>query len=408
MNNNTTSSVVIGLCGESPDLVVDKVSDHKKYTSISPLSIMRATLGRAQHDSQATKLRLHFRAKQLAYLASQNGDHLQHHNQNSYHPASEGGAPPPQHHIHHPRDHTAAELMNAGLDANERAPVFNYSTWNHDPVFGFETMISGKDVQSNAIHYWAQLWLASAAYLAVIYGIKSAMATRNPFSLRVPLIVWNWALALFSLCGVLRMLPELVFALSNYGKYHSVCVASYAELNKVCVFWAWLFGLSKLVEFGDTVFIVLRKQPLIFLHWYHHITVLLYTFYSFTELTASGRWFITFNYLVHTVMYGYYALKAMRFRVPKSVAMSITILQVLQMIVGIYVNASAYAFKRQGMPCSVSYDNMNASFAMYSSYFLLFLNFFYRAYLCKGNKDKWASRNNATESKAITSSKKVD
>lgn len=39
--------------------------------------------------------------------------------------------------------------------------------------------------------------------------------------------------------------------------------------------WTWLFCLSKLAELGDTIFIVLRKRPLIFLHWYSHLKVLL-------------------------------------------------------------------------------------------------------------------------------------
>lgn len=43
---------------------------------------------------------------------------------------------------------------------------------------------------------------------------------------------------------------------------------SYIEQDRVCGFWTWLFVLSKLPELGDTIFIVLRKQPLIFLHWY--------------------------------------------------------------------------------------------------------------------------------------------
>lgn len=34
------------------------------------------------------------------------------------------------------------------------------------------------------------------------------------------------------------------------------------------------------MELGDTLFIVLRKRPLIFLHYYHHVAVLIYTVHS--------------------------------------------------------------------------------------------------------------------------------
>lgn len=39
------------------------------------------------------------------------------------------------------------------------------------------------------------------------------------------------------------------------------------DVSPASAFWAWAFVLSKLVELGDTAFIILRKQPLIFLHW---------------------------------------------------------------------------------------------------------------------------------------------
>jgi hypothetical protein len=41
----------------------------------------------------------------------------------------------------------------------------------------------------------------------------------------------------------------------------------------------WLFIISKVPETIDTLFIVLRRQQLIFLHWFHHASVLVYCFY---------------------------------------------------------------------------------------------------------------------------------
>lgn len=51
----------------------------------------------------------------------------------------------------------------------------------------------------------------------------------------------------------------------------------------------WAFCFSKLPELVDTVFIVLRKQPLIFLHWYHHASVLIYCWFSYQDYSSTGR-----------------------------------------------------------------------------------------------------------------------
>lgn len=45
-------------------------------------------------------------------------------------------------------------------------------------------------------------------------------------------------------------------------------------------FWACMFAFSKIAELGDTLFLVLRKRPVIFLHWYHHAVVLIYCWHS--------------------------------------------------------------------------------------------------------------------------------
>lgn len=56
----------------------------------------------------------------------------------------------------------------------------------------------------------------------------------------------------------------------------AVCIYFSFGVDQVAAFWATMFVLSKVPELGDTVFIILRKQPLIFLHYYHHATVLVY------------------------------------------------------------------------------------------------------------------------------------
>ena len=42
----------------------------------------------------------------------------------------------------------------------------------------------------------------------------------------------------------------------------------------------------------------------IFLHWFHHVTVLLYCWHAYTATpAATGLWFAAMNYTVHSVMY---------------------------------------------------------------------------------------------------------
>lgn len=230
-------------------------------------------------------------------------------------------------------------------------------------------------------------WMAKyfmLAYLGGIFTLKKYMENRPRYDLRVALVLWNLGLASLSIWGSIRASQELFQLINNYGLKFSICFAGKAFLdNRVGGFWNWMFTLSKVPELGDTVFIVLRKQPLIFLHWYHHVTVLLYAWYSYSDYIATARWFVCMNYLVHSVMYSYYALKALKFKVSRYVAMFITTAQLAQMVMGAAVNIWAYQVKQAGNECHVSYENIKISLIMYTSYFVLFAHFFRRAYMKK-------------------------
>ena len=93
------------------------------------------------------------------------------------------------------------------------------------------------------------------------------------------------------------------------------------------------------------------------------------------------------NYIVHSIMYSYYALKALKFKVSKYVSMFITTAQLAQMVMGAVVNIWAYQVKQAGNECHVSYENIKISLIMYTSYFVLFAHFFRRAYMKKPSTD---------------------
>ena len=69
-----------------------------------------------------------------------------------------------------------------------------------------------------------------------------------------------------------------------------------------CGLWTMLFIYSKVPELFDTVFVVLRKKPLIFLHWYHHVSVLLFCWNSYSSRSSAGLFFVVMNYGVHAIM----------------------------------------------------------------------------------------------------------
>lgn len=87
------------------------------------------------------------------------------------------------------------------------------------------------------------------------------------------------------------------------------------------------------------------------------------------------------NYFVHSIMYGYYAARAMGYRPPKGIAMLITTCQICQMVIGCTVNIWAAQYVADRQPCHVSSTNIKLSIAMYFSYFILFARFFYKAYM---------------------------
>lgn len=220
--------------------------------------------------------------------------------------------------------------------------------------------------------------LINLVYIASVFGLRHVMQSRDPFSLKRLLVIWNIALAVFSIVGTLRVVPFVLSFLLKHGFHESCCVEP--VVNGVYGCWCWLFILSKVPELGDTVFVVLRKQKLIFLHWFHHSSVLLFVWISNSDDFSIGGYFIAMNFMIHSLMYTYFAMKALGVRMPRVFAMVITLSQVVQMIFGLFLTIYAVNEKRNGRPCATSDLTSNVSLVLYGTYLILFLNFFVRSY----------------------------
>ena len=240
-----------------------------------------------------------------------------------------------------------------------------------------------------AIGYWTLSIPISVAYVLLVYAGRKWMESRPSYNLRRALFLWNLGLALFSMFGALQFVPNLVHSVYDRGFKQAVCKTDTLTNPHISI-WGFLFVLSKFIELGDTIFIVLRKTPLQFLHWYHHMTVVIYSSMgsSSRKTIALGHWFGSMNYSVHTIMYTYYALRVVGVKVPSQVAKIVTILQLSQMFVGVLVNITAYRSYMNNEDCDFDINTFSFGVVIYSSYAVLFMIFFYKRYIKMKNKEE--------------------
>ena len=90
----------------------------------------------------------------------------------------------------------------------------------------------GNELQEATNKYWHYSLYLSVVYIIVIFGTKYLMSFREKgFELRRYLAIWNCFLSVFSICGVIRCLPEFLHILYYKGFTASFCDASYYEVS---------------------------------------------------------------------------------------------------------------------------------------------------------------------------------
>jgi len=231
--------------------------------------------------------------------------------------------------------------------------------------------------------------LAVTLYFFAIFGGRAYFRDKPAWNFRTTLAAWNFFLSAFSFIGVFRMWPQMMHNFYYYSLRDNLCESPYSLLGEGSAgLWCSFFVLSKFAELFDTFFIVVHKKPLLFLHWYHHITVLLNCWHTWRMETPTGLIFCCVNFAVHTVMYFYYFLMAVKLKPKWYKPVVITVAQILQMVVGVAVCVRALFYLMVDSDCKADTSNIILTLGMYASYLALFLKFFFDRYVFKTTRLK--------------------
>lgn len=237
--------------------------------------------------------------------------------------------------------------------------------------------------------------VCAVLYIAFTFGGPVFMRRFPPLRLRHSMALWNFLLSALSTFGFAVSFPFVMRGFYDKGFHHMICsddmmfgghdpnsgAACYGMMGAVMTG----FMLSKFPEMFDTFFLVARKKDVIFLHWWHHLTVMITSWYAYVSANPSSVIFATVNYGIHSVMYLYYGL-CVYTRYLGFMRQPITTLQLSQMAIGMFITTMTGVYHWTGPPgnCSPTYINSYFylfHFGMYGSYFVLFLKFYIDNYV---------------------------
>ncbi|XGW31217.1 hypothetical protein V3C99_009852, partial [Haemonchus contortus] len=227
------------------------------------------------------------------------------------------------------------------------------------------------------------------AYIITIFSIKYYMKDRKAYDLQLPLNIWNGILAVFSALGFLYTFPTFLNVIYNKGISYTYTHISEVYTDKTSGYWVLLWVLSKIPELVDTIFIVLRKRPLMFMHWYHHALTGYYAIVNYHEDNAHMFWVVWMNYAIHAAMYSYYLLRSLRIQVPAQIAQIITTSQMIQFIVAIaaQLHVGYLAVTSSGKTSyAVTFRGWAIGVFMLVTYLMLWIRFYNISYYSKGGK----------------------
>ena len=248
---------------------------------------------------------------------------------------------------------------------------------NYSFIFHFEKSLTTSGVSQYFNDHITDVFIYSTCYVCGIFTLKSFMRTRERCDLQYVLTVWNISLAFFSMFAFIRTAPEVISGIQTLGLSMNLLCSTEFLSGHVPEFWISMYSISKLIELGDTLFIILRKRKLLFLHWYHHVTMVLSSWCFFDDTFGMRGFIVVATYGLHGIMYTYFALETLRIHIPFAVRIGLTSLQIVMMITGFTVALLSFVAPMAVPGCLINTFASGFIMVQALSYSVLFLDLFF-------------------------------
>eukprot|EP00188_Purpureofilum_apyrenoidigerum_P001534 Plantae.Rhodophyta-Purpureofilum_apyrenoidigerum.ctg18542.p1 GENE.Plantae.Rhodophyta-Purpureofilum_apyrenoidigerum.ctg18542~~Plantae.Rhodophyta-Purpureofilum_apyrenoidigerum.ctg18542.p1 ORF type:complete len:275 (-),score=36.61 Plantae.Rhodophyta-Purpureofilum_apyrenoidigerum.ctg18542:251-1075(-) len=225
------------------------------------------------------------------------------------------------------------------------------------------------------------------SYFLLIYFLQVWMASKpKPYEFKYVLVAHNAFLCIASSLLFLWLGAVLILKAFNVkGDIDwMICSAEMHDDGRLHLIY-YINHLTKYYELLDTVLLVLRQKPVLFLHEYHHGATLLLTWSQLRE-HSTVQWVPIFiNLGVHIIMYYYYAMAALKIRVWWK--KYLTALQIVQFVIGVTACVYCYGkyllanFDYSKQPrCNGTDVGAITGIAILMSYLILFVQFYFQTY----------------------------
>ncbi|CAO3675781.1 unnamed protein product [Rhizopus stolonifer] len=243
-----------------------------------------------------------------------------------------------------------------------------------------------------------EVTITCITYFILIFGGQFLLKESSPFKLKIPFMIHNVLLTLVSGILLVLMIEQIFPIVYHQGLLAAICdTASWTQPLELLYYLNYLVKYWELI---DTIFLVLKKKKLEFLHYYHHSLTMVLCYSQLNGKTSVSWVVICLNLTVHVLMYYYYFRTAAGAKIWWK--KYLTTMQITQFVVDLNIvyfctyTYFAYTYWPH-LPnmgnCAGTESSAVFGCALLSSYLVLFINFYRMTYKAKKAARKAAATN---------------